>query len=312
MMAGCTATSHPKVQGLKATARSAPAYTASSPWNTPIGVNPPIQPGSGGLVERVGGRLTSDPTQYTMAVYPANPHGVVRVEIAGNYTDVQDDGTSMNRMRGAVVQIPIPAKAAGAPGTDGQLIVVDETTGDEWGLWQARRDASGRWSATNGYHYNTNWSGVPPEGFGSRGAGIPYLTGLVRGEEIQSGHIEHAIAFAYPSPSCASTPPATKSDGKGSLTNDMPEGARLQLDPTADDRDFDRWGLNGAGRVIARALQRYGMIVVDVSGRPKIYLEAQQTAHWPLTINSRTVSGIPLSSFRVLRYQDDLSTHSCK
>ncbi len=66
--------------------------------------------------------------------------------------------------------------------------------------------------ASNGYHYNTAWSGVPPRGFSSRGAGVPYLAGLVRKCEIEQGHIDHALAFVYPRTTARFVFPATKSD----------------------------------------------------------------------------------------------------
>jgi phage portal protein BeeE len=51
---------------------------------------------------------------------------------------------------------------------------------------------------------------------------------------------------------------------------------------------------------VARALQRYGMYVVDNSGRPKVLFEYAGTARWRGAIHAGTVSPIPLSAFRVL------------
>ena len=60
------------------------------------------------------------------------------------------------------------------------------------GFSKATPNSDGTWSAGNGYHYNTQWSGVPPTHFASRGAGVPYLTGLIRPCEIAQGQINHA------------------------------------------------------------------------------------------------------------------------
>jgi hypothetical protein len=51
---------------------------------------------------------------------------------------------------------------------------------------------------------------------------------------------------------------------------------------------------------MARALQTYGMYLVDNAGHPKVMLEARSTAGWGADIDDRTVSPIPLSRFRVL------------
>jgi hypothetical protein len=261
----------------------------------------------------------------------------------------------------------VSAQPAG--GSDSQVIVWDQSTGDEWGLWEffnssqpvtaaaaagsgtasrplavqdayanywvgqqivigrgasdaetaviasfpdadhivlrsptTRAHAAGEsvWAigATNGYHYNTLWSGVPPSGFGSRGAGVPYLAGLVRPCEISQGHIDHALAFAYQNTTSRFVRPATKSDGTAS--SGMPEGSHLQLDPSISASTIAGWGCTGACLTIARALQRYGMYLIDSAGHPKVFLEYQGTAHWSSAVSASTTNPIPLPDFRVV------------
>lgn len=156
--------------------------------------------------------------------------------------------------------------------------------------------------ASNGYYYNTALSGVPPHGFASRGAGVPYLAGLVRKCEIEQGHIDHALAFIYPHTTGQFIFPATKSDGHSAPGQGLPEGARLQLDPYVSDRVIRQvWGCRDACFVIAKALQRYGMYLVDTGGRAKIAVEDDSTAHWTGMVNASTVSPIPVSSLRLVR-----------
>jgi hypothetical protein len=280
-------------------------YSASSPWNTPIG---PLPAYAGPAAIRTAGigTITSDPTQYTFPVYEVDsstPRQPVRV--AGSYSDVSAGGRRLRVHADRTVKIPIPDGVEPAAGGDAQLIVVDHATGDEWGFWRAERSEQGAWRAENAYHYNINWDGVPPRSrngnaFASRGAGVPYHAGLVRACELRMGRIDHALAFAYDSPSPHHVFPATKSDGKGSATDDLPEGSRLQLDPALTVRDIEAWGCTGACLVIARALQRYGMYVIDNSGRPKIMLEYDGTARWNGLVTSATVSPIPLSAFKLV------------
>jgi hypothetical protein len=138
------------------------------------------------------------------------------------------------------------------------------------------------------------------DGGAGRGAGTPYFAGLVRKWEVDQGHIDHALAFAYKSPAHEYRYPASKSDGGGVTGTDLPEGSRLQLDPSLTDADFSAWGLSAPAKTIARAMQTYGMYVIDNSGSSKIYLEDRKTAGWDSSIDRNLVSKIPWSKFRVV------------
>jgi hypothetical protein len=280
-------------------------YSPTSPWNTPISRDARYHPLSRVHVAALDRTLTSDPTQYTYPVYEVRA-GTPRVpvSVAGTWSNVTDGGQRLEIRRNVTVELPVPPGAAAAAGSDGQVVIVDRRTGDEWGAWQFRR-RGGVVSAENAYHYNIRWSGVPPRAddgspFGSRGAGLPYLAGLVRPCEIAGGRIRHALSFAYDGPSQRHVYPATKSDGQRTGPGALPEGTRLQLDPGLGAARLRSWGCRGACLVVARALQRYGMYVVDNSGRPKVNFEYAGTARWRATINAATVSPIPLTAFKVL------------
>jgi hypothetical protein len=278
-------------------------YRATSPWNRPIGRRPAYDARSDWHVQGAFGdqRLSSDPTQYTYPVYSVSARTPRRaVPFSGYFSDVRRGGRHTFGKSSGSVRIPLPDHAREAEGSDGQIILVNRRTGEEWGVWQASRDGA-QWRFVNGYHYNTRWSGVPPRGFGSRGAGVTYLAGLVRPCEIRRGRIDHALAFAYDYPTRNHVYPATKSDGSSSDPVDLPEGARLQLDPGLSRRELRGMGCRGACLTIARALQRYGMYVIDKSGRPKIMLEYEGTARWRGRLDQDTVKPLALSRFKLLR-----------
>ena len=279
-------------------------YSDRSPWNTPIGSKPTYHPRSARFVARMRSPLTSDPTQYTYPVYSVAPDARLQpVRVTGVFSDVSDERTLTIR-RAVTVRLPIPKGAAAAAGSDAQIVLVNPATGDEWGAWRLHR-AEGGWQITNGYHYSTRWSGVPPRSrdgrpFGSRGAGVPYLAGLVRPCEVARGRIDHALAFAYDAPAPSHVYPATKSDGAGREGLDVPEGTRLQLNPKLTVARIKAYGCDGPCLTIARALQKYGMYTIDNSGRSKVMLEYEDTARWNGIVDARTVSPIPLSAFKVL------------
>lgn len=290
-------------------------YTDDSAWNTPIAPGAPVDPRSDGMVSTIlaGSDLegiTSDSTQYSFPVYEAAAD-TPRHDLPCLWykCTVVDPADPENPDRVEVLpDVPIPDDARPSPGSDGSMIIIDLDTGTEYDLWMVRRQIDGSWSVANGSVYNINWDGVPVV-YGSRGAGLPYLAGLIRHAEIAAGRIDHAIAFAYPTVAADGCVwPASKTDGTSTDPDAIPEGARLQLDPALTDADFEAWGLDRTGLIIARALQQYGMILVDVSGRPKIVVEdvainPYADASWndPATLlDDQVISAIPITSFSVL------------
>lgn len=284
-------------------------YTVDSPWNTKL-TSPVYHPRSTELANAMTGAFGVDPTQYTYPVYEVTnvtPHKTLTY--SGTFSDVKNAGLTLERdSRGGSISLPIPSNAKASSGNDSQLIIVNTDTGDEWGFYEASPNPDGTWRATNGYHYNTRWSGVAPAGFGSRGAGVPYLAGLIRPCEIAQGHIDHAIAFGYQYTLPSYISPATKSDGKSTNPNGLPEGARLQLKQDATEAEIKSWCTGDPRinertcRTIVRALQDYGMILIDTSGHPKLYAESAITAAWTGILENKTVSKIPYSAIRVIRF----------
>jgi hypothetical protein len=252
--------------------------------------------------------MTSDPDQYAIPVYrfdAATPRFTVKMSGYFSSYDAGDSSRVGYGFAASIAGVPIPANAIQSAGSDGQIVIWDPATATEYSFWQFARKGDGSYIATNGYRYHTGagYYGRFADGLAGRGAGTPYFAGLVRKWEIDQGRIDHALAFAYDSPSSDFRFPATKSDGGnfgGVLSTDLPEGARLQLNPALTDADFSAWGLSPAARTIARALQTYGMYTIDHSGSSKIYLEDRITAGWDASITRDLVRGIPWSAFRVV------------
>jgi hypothetical protein len=285
-------------------------YDAASPWNTPIG-DAAIHPDSDQYITAIadnGLPLTSDPDQYAIPVYTFDDDTPRRtVKLTGYFSIYEgDDWSRTGHGTGPTVEnVPIPEGVTPSAGRDAHIVIWDPRAGIEYGFWQFGKDADGNYTATNGYRYptTTGHAGRFADGLAGRGAGLPYLGGIVRKWEIEQGRIDHALAFAYDTPSAAFVFPASKSDGgllDGSGGTELPEGTRLQLDPDATEADFDAWGLSAPARIIARALQVYGMYVVDCSGSSKIYIEDRITAGWDATITRDLVSAIPWDRFRAV------------
>ena len=296
-------------------------YSDDSPWNTLIsdtGLN--YHEDSDIFVQTLsdaqdGSSLGSNPDSYTYPVYEVTDETpLTTVTFSGVFSNVINDGKTLERQSGGgTVQVPIPDNASPSAGSDAQIIIVNTDTGDEWAFFVAERDGDGNWSAKNGYHYNINWDAVMPDGFGSRGAGVSYLSGLIRKCEISEDSLNHAIAFAYDYP-CSSSVcnsngypyyvwPASKSDGKGTESGDLPQGARLHISPPPTESELKKWcGSDTTCEIIVNALEKYGMFVIDNSGHAKMYPESNVTANWGDMLTDKTVREIPLSRFKVLEF----------
>jgi hypothetical protein len=286
-------------------------YSKTSIWNTPIGASPKYDVHSAEMVANLGrsneGRIITAGEGYNYPVYFANEQ-TPRYDIPCLFNECTIASSDRNIIRTDMVRnIPIPEGAQPGEDTDARMIVIDTVTFTEYNLVHARRTEMG-WEAGTVSIYNILWDGTPIR-HSSRGSGIPGYAGLVRPWEIRQGRIEHALAFGYTEPAeekCVF--PASKTDGDSKIPFAIPEGARLQLDPSLTEADFDQMGLDRAGKIIARALQEYGMILVDHSGSFKIYVEDLinnpfTTETWTdpdLNLSKESIYGIPYTSFHVL------------
>jgi len=286
-------------------------YSSDSYWNIPITNNPEYDPHSAEMIATIGlngdGSIGSDPNQYSFPVYYAdfNTHrwNIPCTEYKCTIVTLEETFTV-----DVLMDVPIPDMARPSPGSDGQMIIIDKNTYTEYDLWQVLRTPEG-WSISNGSVYNILWDGTPSR-YGSRGAGVPYLAGLIRPWEIMQGRIDHVLVFGYPEPAkdrCVY--PASRTDGDSILPYAIPQGAHLQLDPTLTDADFNSMGLSHTGKIIAKALQVYGMTLVDTSGHAKIYVEDLRInpyadVDWAdpdLNLTPNTIASIPYTYFRVLK-----------
>jgi hypothetical protein len=215
---------------------------------------------SAAYISRLSGiNLVVSLRQWTVAVYGAGA-GTLRSDVALTETW----GTGLTSLD----DVPMPAGVKPDPAGDGHLTVVQPSSGCVYDLFRAR-GSDGSWAASSGNAIGQGSGGIYPDGGGTRAAGFSAALGLIWPQEIESGHIGHALVFAYPyTRSGAPVAPATRSDGRTTTAGALPMGARLRLDPRLD---LSTLGLNRAERVIAKALQEYGMVLGDTSGGFTLY-----------------------------------------
>lgn len=246
--------------------------------------------------------IGADTSQYTPNMYwVANDTPLVPVKLLKNrFRDAVNDKQLQYGQPAGVVWLPLPLEARPAEGTDGQLVVINVDTGEEWGLNKGYVDGEGNWFAGGIYRYHIQNSGIPPEGFGQRGAGIGQLAGIVRRCEVERGRIDHAVTLAYNYPCepdiCqqngwpASIPPFRKTDGRGDSQYDIPEGARLAIRPEISREEIvDACAAIQGCVVWALNMQEYGGFLVDNSDHPKTYAEGNASADWDASLWTRNM-----------------------
>jgi hypothetical protein len=277
-----------------------PFYLPDSPWNLPIPSDAEVDPDSEVMIDLlVKDVRTGDPPvlalrEWAYTVFVAN-------EITPRY---QVEITAGWSIYSALLDVPIPDGAIPDPEGDGHMTVIDLTTGFEYDFWQAKQNDDGSWEASWVNRISLDSDGVYPYGMGARASGFANLVGLIWPEEFEQGYIGHALFLSIPHPAAGGPVwPATESDGRSRKEGAIPEGARLQLDPTLD---LDQFDMQPYERIIAEALQIYGAFVGDAGGtvdvkavNPMSYPEDPYPEGW---FDTRwvTLTGIPWEHMRVL------------
>lgn len=234
-------------------------HAAGSPFNKPIPQNAAVDPRSARMidllayeVDRAGWRISHD--EWTTPVY-----------FAGKKTPKYNVALTNPYFKGKVLAgVPIPAHAAPDQTDDGAMAIIDRARKCEYNLLGAKKNPDGSWTARFANAIRTNTDGVFDYAEAARASGFAGSAGLIWPQELNSGRIRHALTFVFRFTKAGGpVRPATGSDGTSMDPGAIPEGARLQLDPSLD---IDALGLEPWQRIIAKALQEYGMYLADTGG----------------------------------------------
>lgn len=258
-------------------------FSADSPWNTKIPADAKIDPNSDILMADFAelNPLHINMAEWSVAVYQVDQKTTPDHYVQALYPNQYGRGF------GPRERIPIPDGAAPA-GPDlgtGYIVLEDRKAGTAWEMRQAGQNKDGGWYTGFGATVNLRGDGVSPPWMmaesplaaaSPRPSGAPLVAGLIRVDELKAGKIEHALAFGYPlARTGAFVPPASTAlglqNGRAHNPFGLPMGARIMLDP---DYDIENTLMTPSAKVIARALQEYGAILVDEAGATVLYAEA--------------------------------------
>ena len=202
---------------------------------------------------------------------------------------------------GGPVLVPAPAgtvRPAGPEDTDadGHLVLYNPATFEEYDFWQATTVRDAECASLGGGQtgttileagvvdfFNVRGSGANPDTYYSaRAHGTPLLAGMILPEDVESGAIAHALAFAIPGPRNTSADPSeplssdyfypastTETDFFNTNPYALAAGQRIRLKQTLVDEEgevVDESQLAPITRMFLTALRTYGAYLVDNAG----------------------------------------------
>ncbi len=300
-------------------------FSDSSFWNQPIPADPEIDPRSEywiGLLktEPSGNNFGINATKWTVPVYDADGR-TPRYDIGKYYLSDEEkdhwmtDHEHFGHGPDFGKKVPIPFNATPDPEEDAHFAVVDWDNRIAWDMWGLEKLPGGEWITKTGMKYSLDGDGtfshidfdiVNGESIHfhgpSRAAGVPAIAGLIMYDEVTAGEIRHKLScatrfnakqeFVYP---------AIWTDGF--ITNGIPEGAVIQLDP---DLDLGQFNLLPGEIAVAEALQKYGMVIVDCAGGSPIYAEGlwgNPEKSWDGILREWEggINSIPLDNYRIVK-----------
>jgi hypothetical protein len=229
-------------------------FPAGNVWNQDIS-GLPVAPDSDTLIHTIGLNTGLHPDFGSYAGYgiPYNsvPDTRRKVKVRFDYASESDQ-----------VKYPIPRHPKIEKSSDHHMLIVDRNTCVLYEMWNVRHTKHG-WRAGSGARWNLKSNHLRPDGWTSAdAAGLPILPGLVRWSDVEAGVIDHALRFTAPRTRDAHLYPARHDAGAGHSPALPPMGLRVRLKAS-----FDVSQLPPQARVIAIALQKYGMILAD-NGSP--------------------------------------------
>jgi hypothetical protein len=235
-------------------APACPVFPAGNVWNQDISALP-VASDSGTLIAKIGldTGLHPDFGSYRGYGIPYNtvPGSQRKVTVRFDYSSQSDH-----------VGYPIPRRPRIEAGSDHHMLIVNSGTCKLYEMWNVRHTRRG-WRAGSGAVWKMTSNALRPDGWTSAdAAGLPILPGLVRYPEVAAGVIDHALRFTAPQTRNAHIYPARHDAGAGSSASLPPMGLRVRLKAS-----FDLSQLSPQARVVAVALQHYGMILAD-NGSP--------------------------------------------
>jgi len=282
---------------------NAPSLPTEAAWNQDIS-KAPVAPNSAATIAYIDShgddRLHPDFGSPRAYGFPYAVVGAAQRKLPVHYIaygDESDPGP-----------FPIPRRAPVEWGhrSDGDrhVLVVDRSTCTLYELYRAffKRAPRPHWNADSGARWSLRSAARRPDSWTSAdAAGLPIFPGLLRYDEVASGHVGHAVRITFDSTRDAWLHPASHCAGDTSDPDAPAMGTRLRLKTS-----YPLRGFSGAARTIVVALKHYGAIVADNGSN--WYLGGSSDRRWEDS-NLDQLKRIPGSAFQVVK--SATRVHAC-
>jgi hypothetical protein len=287
-------------------------FSPNSFWNAVLPDNAPIDSESHAYVNELLRQVKDYPPWFNTTSYSV-PVYVVPADEPTQHVKLDTWGPDLQQQFDAV---PIPSDAKVSAGTDKNMTIWQPSTDKMWDFFVMQKESDGwhaRWggemdnvSSNPGYFTHSGQT----NNWGASATGLPLLGGLVTFADLQRGYINHALAMALVETRRAYWSwPAQRTDG-GSFTSGItpiPEGTRFRLDPSLN---IDSLNLPPIDKMLAKAAQKYGIVVRDKAGAVVFYGQdptTQASNPWPAEFNNQYPNNVlalfPWSHLQALQTQ---------
>jgi hypothetical protein len=260
-----------------------PMLPADNVWNTDISLLPVHTRSAAWLASMSSGTTKLHPDfggpygiPYTVV---AGSHA--KVSVAFDYADESDPGP-----------YPFGSDTPIEGGSDRHALMVDNSTCTLYELYDAAYSPTGS-TAGSGAVWSLRSNALRPAGWTSAdAAGLPITPGLLRRDEVASGHVDHAIRMTASRTDRSYLWPARHQAGAANDPNLPPMGARFRLKA-----GFDMSAYSAETRVVLRAMQRYGMLLADNGSN--WFFQGAVDSGWSDTLISQ-LKQVPASAFEAV------------
>jgi hypothetical protein len=284
-------------------------FEAANPWNEDVSTAPVSSESSSiiGALAAAGGWGNGNVLQIDFSIHllhatPTTPFSTF-VESAGYYSPDCDDAFPFPLPSGGAIEGQ-SGYTCNVGNDDCHLLVVDEAQKRLYEMYHAtvvngtlRGQCGIVWDLTKSYPANLRGDQCTS----ADAAGFPISAMLFTADEVAAGEITHAIRFILPNERMragAYVHPATHAGGPSGGPDLPPYGVRFRLRA-----DFPLASLPSDGaRVVARAMQKYGMFLSDGGNIALTAASDAYTTHtWDeVGIDSHSLFGIAVTDMDVV------------
>jgi hypothetical protein len=255
--------------GQAAAAKSCNAFPADNVWRADVS-KLPVHKSSAAYVASIG---SGSPVHadFGSGMWDGGPIGIPVTTVKSGQPGVKVTFSYAAESDKVAYPIPANVKIEGGPTATGDrhVILHDPAGCKVYELFAASKSGSG-WKAGSGAVFDLRSNKLRTPGWTSAdAAGLSIFAGLVRYDEVAAGHIDHAIRVTVPRSQAKYIWPARHQASDSSSASLPPMGLRLRLKASVNVSSLPK-----QARIIAVAMQKYGIIVADngspwfISGTP--------------------------------------------